>query len=70
MRVKVIGKTEEVQYPCIMRSKQGKIVLFSRAGVGTVLAYKGTTEGMGYHDTAWDMAAYEPWHGFITIEQD
>jgi hypothetical protein len=66
------GETTPI-YPCLMKSKGGLVVLFSRKGEGQVIGIERDEEGkdtdLGCYYSNWDMNCFSPFKGTITITQ-
>lgn len=61
-----------VEYPCLMVSKDGDIViLFVSEGRGLVINALGDCEwGIGAYYDDWTMSRFEPFNGSITLSND
>jgi len=57
-----------IQYPCHMMSDNGNLVLFTKRGVGTLLAKGGHREQIGHHSEEWVMAGFKKYNGRVTTE--
>ena len=49
--------TKKIEYPCLMKSRAGRIVLFTEEGSGTLLA--GCTD-IGRQSSTWTMGLFTP----------
>ena len=58
-----------IKYPCLMRTRDGLIVLVVARGSGTVV--KPTTEyEPGYYSDAWNTDDFTPFTGSVTLSND
>ena len=71
MKVTVNGKEQkEITYPCLMEYKDSDlIVLFYTKLKGIVLIGNISYKKGDYSDT-WNMRAFQPFHGTITLQND
>ena len=53
------------EFPKLMISTEGRIVLMTKEGSGTVVNSK--RNDLGRHDDSWVMDAFEDYHGTITL---
>ena len=68
VEVKESGKKAERPFPKLMITQKGTLVLFTSAGVGTVL--KGVDHTIGYHSSDFDSECFEDFEGEITLSND
>lgn len=63
-----------IEYPCLMITKGGKIVLFKEYGKGTIVVPRINNicndHLIGYYSEHWAMQDFEPYKGEITIVTD
>ena len=61
---------QEIEYPFLGISKEGRIVLFRKFRIGIVIfAPKNDVGSQGYFSETWDMVCFEPFTGSITLTQ-
>ena len=56
---KEVEEKKEIEFPCLMRSNGGLIVLMYREGVGTVLVGNDTWD-LGEYSDSWDTDSFTP----------
>ena len=65
---KRVDKLENaVEYPKLMHSDKGRIVLFTERGVGVLLNETGFDEA-GHHSDEWSMSNFKDYDGSITLQ--
>lgn len=73
MKVQVKEKepNKEIKYPCLMKAESTKmIVLFLDEKKGTVVSRGGGLYELGDYLTNWEMEAFTPFNGTITLQND
>jgi hypothetical protein len=63
-------ENQELKFPCLMISKDSKVVLFHSFGMGTLLESKLSFKPYGFYSAHWDMGDFKPFHGKITLQND
>ena len=62
---------EKPSYPCLMKSKYGLVVLFSKECVGTVVGYSEKSPyELGAYYKDFNMEIFEYYNGEITLKND
>jgi len=69
MNSKVIEtkKEIEIEYPCVMRSEQNRLVLFWQDGYGMVVGNPSKTQPLGHYSTNWGMCCFTPFEGTVEL---
>lgn len=70
MKIEIIEKKKERQYPFIGIGKQGYIVLFISYCEGIVLNNTNSEYRIGEYSTSWNMDFFTPFTGTITLSND
>lgn len=72
MKSVVKDKSKEVEYPCLMVSDSGAVILFNehRKGVVVYVAIKHIGYRVGYYGDMWDMDKFTPFHGTVELSND
>jgi hypothetical protein len=70
MKIEVNEKpaAAKIEYPCLMATEQGAIVLFTDYGCGTVIKHPGWV--VGTYGRKWDMLQFTPFTGSVTLSND
>jgi len=63
-----VKKEAVSEYPKVMQSETGRIVLFLRFGEGVVLYEKETAWGIGHYAKNWVMGDFKPMNTPVTIQ--
>lgn len=66
--IKNENKSSEIQYPCLMVSVLGCIVLFDSPGCGTVI--KDDEYTVGSYNTDWAVEYFTPFTGTVELSND
>jgi hypothetical protein len=61
-------RTEENNYPKLMVSNEGQIVLFNEVRKGMNINGKGWA--VGYYTDCWVMSCFKNFHGSVTLTQE
>ena len=61
---------QETQYPCIMKSISGTVVLFCAPGKGTFIQDRDNAVGLevGDYKDNWDMNVFSPFNDIISMK--
>lgn len=57
-------------YPKLMISKKGRIVLFTRRKVGMLVYFDSDQGSVGSYSTAWDMEEFRDYHGDVILTNE
>lgn len=70
VKVEISEKSDTVKwdYPCILISSNGRIVLFYSENCGVQLNTSGSEDIHHYDD--WQMSSFKPFNGSITLSND
>lgn len=63
---------QDVKYPCLMVTKEGKVVLFESGGCGTVVVSICKSHPLGYFANNWTMSYFIqlPQNESVTLQND
>ena len=70
MKVTVKDKSSEIEYPCLMISDSGTIVLFREHENGVCLKQGNTFVKLGDYSNSWDMNVFNPFAGSVTLSNE
>jgi hypothetical protein len=70
MKIEVNNKEQntEIEFPCLMESKSGKVYLILTLTEGGT--YKGTCLNNGNYSSYWGIDGFKPFNGTITLSND
>lgn len=61
---KVVPKPE---YPHLMHSVEGRVVLFTSGGCGSLVNDPTGLYKLGHHSISWDMSCFHPYDGEVVL---
>ena len=59
---------KQIEYPILMTSIEGKLVLFTSYGEGFLLNDDREIHSIGRHSISWAMGRFKPFDGEITLK--
>ena len=67
-----VNEMKEIEYPWLGIHQDGRVVLFSGVGIGTLIYYpyefNAKTYNTGFHNSNWFMGDFKEFKGTITLE--
>lgn len=68
--VKINKHTDEAEYPCLMISKGGQIVLFKEPKIGTVIVSTMRVYSVGGYSERWNMDEFKPFNHELVLKNN
>ena len=70
-KVQVVNEADEIEYPCLMESNDGEIIVdFKAEGCGYVIGTKTIRYSVYEYSTLFNMSDFKPFKGKVIIGND